>query len=430
MKRVFIPFDLPSFEYINSNHPLPASLIEPRYDGIEFVRAGPPSDLPVGGAGVFRQAGELAAQLEPHRSRMVGFDARVFEFMLSRDLGSQARTDTTADLAYFHTAPMHFNQMPWFMHLENVTPLFHPMLAQGDSQQIGLRDIPGYWFVRTMLESPRCRGLFTNLALTKAQVERIFDSEAIARKTHHVRAGPYFTPAEDAKISAAVEAKRTKEEVDILFTNSWHQRWPNFFLRGGPELVVGFLSMVEQFPNARLTLRTVWPDILQGSEIEKRVRSHPRITLVEHKLSDEEMLELYMRADVFALDAASLHSVSVLRAMYCGATCIVSDAPGYEEYLTDGESGIVMPGRRAAVYSEDPVSGWIRDDFKPMYSMDNTRVKLMADLLSALCGNATMRRTLGMNARRSVMERNSFAGWQRGFETLLRSALDTPRERT
>ena len=189
---------------------------------------------------------------------------------------------------------------------------------------------------------------------------------------------------------------------------------------------MAFLYIEKQFPDLRLILRTAWPPQIEGADITKVVREHPKITLLPDKLSDDEILDLLIRADIFFLDAASVHSVSILRAMYCGAACVVSDAPGYEEYATHGESAIVIPGRRAAVYSEDPETGWLRSDFKPMLQMSEQRLGLVAGALQALCTNRETRLTFGANARRRVMERNSFAGWKDGFEAVMRGALEAP----
>jgi len=424
VKRVFIPFDLPAFRYLNSNHPLPASLLEPRYDGIEFVRARMDGPALLAAEAVLRQAADFAGRLRDLPVALPDPEASILSFVASRDLVSQARIDVSADLAFFHTAPVLLDQMPWLLHVESLSSMFAPVVKPGESGDVELRRLPIYWLVRRMLESERCRGVFTNIAGTKDQIDRVFDSEIIARKSRHIAPGAYFTPEQDRAVAAAFEARREKREVEILFTGSWHQLWQSFFLRGGHELVLAFLEMEASFPDVRLILRTGWPEPWKGTEIERRVRAHPKITLLEEKLSDEEMIGLFSRADIFALDAASLHSISILRAMQCGAACIVSDIPGYEEYV-DRNSAIMLPGRRAAVYSEDLESGWLRDDCRSLFETDPRRVGQMAATLSALCADRSLRLRLGANARWRVLARNRFTGWKRGFETMLSESLET-----
>ena len=423
MTRVLLPFDLPIYDLINSNHPLLVSLTEQRYDGIEFVRAPAVAQPAPYAAAARRAAGTLARQLSAGLGSIPRNEDALKQFIGSRDPDSQARIDPTADLAFFHTAPMLLGQLPYLLHTESLTTLFNPVLVEGDCTGIELRQQYVYWFVRAMLEAPACRGIFTNLKSTQAQIDRVLASEVISQKTRHVPAGPYFTPAEEAQVAAAIGRRRDKPDVEILFTNSWHQRTQSFVLRGGLDLVLAFLEIEPQFPNLRLTLRSGLPDILAGTEIANRVRGHPKIRLLPDRLSDEEMLELLLRADIFFLDAASVHSISILRAMHCGAACVVSDVPGYEEYVTPDETAVVVAGRRAAIYTEDPGSGWLRGDFRPMFRPDGARLARIATVLQALCANREARLTLGANARRHVMAHNSFEGWKRGFEAALRAAL-------
>ena len=421
MKRIFLPFDLAAFKDLNSNHPLPVSLTLPRYQDVEFVRAL--AKAPVGAAATtLNRAAAFADDLRKQIKGPQLSDDVLLAFITTRELTSQTRYDTTADLAFFHTAPVLINQMPYLLHIESITTLFAPLLLEGGTRDVELYRQPVYWFIRAMLESESCRGIFTNLRHTKAQVDRVFDSGIISNKTRHIPAGPYFKPAQEARIAAGFARKRDKQDIEILFTNSWHQRAPNFVFRGGVDLVTAFLQVERTFPNLRLTLRTTWPDGMEPA-LTKAVHEHPKITLLPDMLSDDEILELFIRADIFFLDAASLHSISLLRAMYCGAACVVSNAPGYDEYVTHGETAVVVPGRREKIYSEDPSSGWLRTDFSPMLSVTTARIELLGGIISWLCANETGRLTLGANARDHVMRKNNFAGWQNGFESMLRAAL-------
>ena len=422
MTRVLLPFDLPIYDRINSNHPLLVSLTDQHYDGIDFVRVPAAGASAPYAAAAERAAAALGERLSAGLGGIPRNEEALRQFIASRDPGSQARIDPAADLAFVHTAPMLLGQLPYLLHAESLTTLFHPMLVEGDCAGIELRQQYVYWFVRAMLEAPACRGIFTNLKSTQAQIDRVLASEIISRKTRHVPAGPYFTPDEEARIAAALARKRDKPDIDILFTNSWHQRTESFVLRGGLDLLLAFFEIEPQYPTLRLTLRSGLPDLLEGTDIARRVRGHPKIRLLPDRLSDAEMLELLLRADIFFLDAASLHSISVLRAMYCGLACVVSDVPGYEEYVRADDTALVVPGRRAVIYSEDPGSGWLRGDFRPMFRPDGARLARLATVLQRLCANREARFALGTNARRHVMAHNSFEGWKRGFEAALRDA--------
>lgn len=423
MKRVLLPFDLPVYAGINSNHPLVACLTLPRYEGIEFFRPQSQQTPPVSAKSVMGLASEFAGRLAQATAGRVELPTSiVLDFVSTRDLTTQRFIDPTADLAFFHTVPVHLDQLPWILHVESITPLFNPSIYPGSVVDLPLRRTAIFWLVRAMLESERCRGIFTNLTSTRDEVHRVFASEVISRKTRYIPAGPYIPAADEARIEAAIARKRERRETVILFTGSWHQNSRSFFLRGGHDLVMAFLAMEAEFPNLRLVLRTSVPDVLANTELTARMRAHPKIRLIETALGEDEILDLFADADIFALDAEAMHSVSILRAMYCGAACIVSDVPGYEDYL-DSNCGIILPGRREAMYAQEPESGWMKADFNPMYSPDGRRIERLANLLAELCRNREWREELGRRARRRIQERNSFAGWSAGFEALMREAL-------
>src|SRR5262249_9865083 len=143
---------------------------------------------------------------------------------------------------------------------------------------------------------------------------------------------------------------RSSDEVTVLFTNSFHQLPENFVLRGGVDVVTAFIAASKHADNLRLVLRTTLPDLL-GPKLREMVTTHPKIEIIPAKISDDELFRLYSEAQIFVVPSAALHALSVARAMHCGLICIASDAPGFEEYITNNVTGFLLSGRRDAVYS-------------------------------------------------------------------------------
>jgi len=424
MKNVYVPFDLPVFRNYNPYHPLLANLIEQEYDGIRFVHTKFPDPDQLSGAEVFKLAIEfvekIAAAMPPHLRRD---EDSLIALVASRDLVSQAHVNVKCDLAFYHTTPVIVNQMPYILHFESPTTLFYPYILHGKTWGLKLSEKYSYWYIRAMLESVECRRIFTNLAMSKRQIDTIFKSDIISGKTEYIAPGPYITRREVEKVDEALSAMTPSSHVEILFTNSWHQGTDNFFFRGGLDLLVAFQMMEEYYPDVHLTIRSSWPQRLNGTALHKFVSEHRKITLLPNKVTDEEMMDLFIRADIFCLDAASVHSISVLRAMYCGAVCIVSDSPGYEEYIEHNVTGLVIRGRKAAVYSEEPETGFLCDNFETLFTNNKTNVIQMAEALRALCDNPERRITIGKAAHKQVREKNSFSNWRDGFERIMRDAL-------
>jgi glycosyltransferase involved in cell wall biosynthesis len=274
--------------------------------------------------------------------------------------------------------------------------------------------------VRYMLEQPECRAVFSHLKQTAQGLGPLFESEIIAAKTHYVPLGVLTTPAQEAAIDTAIAARRP-EEVTLLFTNSYHQLPENFVLRGGVDVVTAFLAASKHADNLRLVLRSTLPEML-GPELLRVIRTHPKIALVDGKISDEELFKLYCRAQIFLVPGAALHALSVARAMHCGLVCIASDAPGYEEYIEDEITGLMLSGRRAAIYSPEPVTGWMRDDYAPMFRSNPTFATDLAALLIHLAQSEQTRARIGAQARNwakaNLSQSASIAAFQRMLERL------------
>jgi glycosyltransferase involved in cell wall biosynthesis len=427
MIAVYLPFDLPMYGGArNSHHPLLAGLYrgEP-YPDIRFVGPLPSDQAAPRRASVDAAIARVTPILDqPLRGRCADPAAAIRAFVASREPDQQAQTDMSADLTFFHTAPLSLLQMPFVLHTETLTTLLSPMILTGYSEPgLQLRRQPIYWIVRAYLEASECTSVFTNLRLTKAALERVFDSPVIAAKTHHVPAGPNLTPAQRRRIEegfARKQAKGAADEIEILFTNSWHQHPTNFLLRGGHDLLGAFIAVSNALPNVRLTMRTSVPETGLSPEFVHILRTHPRITLLENKMTDEEIIDLFARADIFVLHAAALHSVSVMRAAYAGCACLVSDAPGYDEYLIHGETGVIVSGMHNAIYATDPESGFEFDNYRIFLPATQKLFEPFARELFTLCQDRELRRRLGAAARARSLAADGDSVWRNAFETLIR----------
>src|SRR5262249_28060151 len=143
----------------------------------------------------------------------------------------------------------------------------------------------------------------------------------------------------------------------------------SFLVRGGADVVRAFIDLVQKYPDVRLIILSTLPGSIYGHGFSDFVRRIPGVHVLDHRVTDDELVELMLSADVFLLPSAGLHAMSILRAMYCGLAVVLSDAPGGEEFITPGETGIVAAGRlgKTAWYDE---MGLLRQTFAPLLSRD------------------------------------------------------------
>lgn len=417
MKKCYVPWTLPGT--FNGHHPLVASLVD---GGSSAAAVFAPPRLNFEHQDVVRTVREFtrftSRMMEHFSGHPVVTTEDVINFVQSRDVLTQLLKPHDSELIFLHTVPNTNDATPWIVHIEMLINLFMPIIWQGQTGNLKLRALPIYWLVRYMLEQPQCKSIFTHVKETARTLGPLFQSEIIAAKTRYIPLGVAVTQEQETAIEEAIP-KRGSGEITMLFTNSFHQIAESFVLRGGVDVVTAFIAASRRHDNLRLVMRTSLPDML-GPNLRQIIYGHPKIEILPDKITDDELFNLYCRAEIFLVPSASLHALSVARAMHCGMVCVASDAPGFEEYLTDEVTGFLVPGRREMVYSEEPETGWIRDDYLPMFKPNPEYSTRISMLLMRLAQSDTLRRQIGLNARRWAKENLSLANWAAGFDTLVR----------
>jgi hypothetical protein len=227
-----------------------------------------------------------------------------------------------------------------------------------------------------MLESEGCQRIFSHMRSSLEILQRTFDSPTIAAKCHHVPLGVSMRPPHEHAAKFARD-----QPLRILFTNSLHGHPTSFYLRGGHHLLAAFARLRRTLPQARLTILSAVPQ-----DLPKRFGSgdFDDVEWIHHRLDDASLDALFRSHQVFALPAAGLHSHSLLRAVSHGCVPLVSDALGYEEYVSALPDSVpVLRGVRAMVYRDEP-GGWVSDDYTEFQRPQET----LTMQLHALLGGA------------------------------------------
>ncbi len=422
--RIGVPWDAPVFKLSTSQHPLPRSLL---VDTPEFEFS--PALAPVDAASLATAERDAAALRGELRAALPGLAGRSSEeFAASRDVASQAAMSAPVDLQFLHTTPLTFGRRPWAIHIESTLPLFEPFFGHFRTWDIELDATPAWHFVRHLVRAPSCRAIFTHLRRTAADLPRLFRDDALAAKVRYAPLGlelPSDIGRAAAEAVARKNAKENGEEFVFLFTNSWHQDPDSFTKRGGLPAVLGFISLLQRRPNCRLVLRSALPPRLDR-ELVDLIRNHPRIQIIDRMLSDAELYDLVLQADVFLLPSANLHTISLLRAMAMGAVIVTTDVVGIDEFVRDGENALIIPARNGVTYRYDHDAGLLRERVEPLNRLDTPFAVNIAIALERLMGDRSLRNRLRADARRGLAERHRMGPWLEGFHAMLRDALAPP----
>lgn len=387
LRKIFVPFDADF--YINGAHPLVNGYTLTENKNYKFLRIQDtvigPSDKVNFAINNFCE--ELMQICNTRQMDNAAIWQIIYKFMLSRRPDIQQRLPDRDTLTFHHTVPYSINCSNFVLHIETVSQIFQPYISQGKAHPIPLCEDVLFYFIKLLLESPHCKAVFTNLHFTVDQLATIFKSDKINSKTYFV---PPSCRIDLAKMGSFLAKRKNKEkkQVRILFTNSFHDNPESFYLRGGMEIVNFMLGPGSKLNNLSLTIRSSVPADLKNSPRWQKIKESNKIKWITDYLTEHELMTLYAESDIFFLNSNALHSLSILRAMSHGLTCIVSDAPGVEEYVKHGFNGIEIKGKRDLICKMDSSSGWIYDDYEFFLQnkwQESTSGLKIEELLTKIC---------------------------------------------
>ncbi|MBV8534126.1 MAG: glycosyltransferase family 4 protein [Alphaproteobacteria bacterium] len=413
--RVGVPWNAPGLHRFNGDHPLPSSLIAD-YPGYRFDFTLSPAD-----AAHIKDATAAAAGLRKRLQTLTPAPSAelIEEFIVSRGLQTQAMMLAPCDLHFLHTAPLTLGVKPWILHIEEMITLFAPFVWHGTSANVNIRELPAYRMVKQLLEAPACRAVFSHLRHSYEFLPVLFDSEALAAKVHHIPLGLEFSPAATKKIAERQGSRGSGDGTTFLFTNSWSQQEGSFILRGGADVLGAFIELVAKHPSSRLIILSTLPVSHYGAGFADFARKLPNVHIIETRVSDDELVDLMLAADVFLIPSVGLHALSILRAMYCGLAVVVSDAPGNDEYVRHDQTGVIVEGRRGKTAWYDEI-GFLHQTFEPVFGKSlGAFAGNLFRAMEQLVDDHERRLRIGQAARQHVLREHAIEPWRAGFQHLL-----------
>ncbi len=172
----------------------------------------------------------------------------------------------------------------------------------------------------------------------------------------------------------------------LLMGYPWH-------LKGVDLLIKAFLQIADRHPDVTLRVIGHCPD---RAPFERLAAGHPRVSL-EKAVFSEEAYAAISRCRVFVLASRTEAMGRVLlEAMAAGRPIVASRVDGIPHYVEDGVNGLLF---------------------------ESENVADLAEKLDRVLSDAELRRTLGANGRRIVMEQYSEAAYARSMVTMFYETL-------
>lgn len=200
----------------------------------------------------------------------------------------------------------------------------------------------------------------------------------------------------DLNLYRHIETDSTRKSFDLL-----DQPYVLFVGRVSRQKGMTYLIDAMKYvdPGVRCVCCTSAPDTKElEDEIAAKVASEPRVLWINYLLREEQYVELYSNAAVFACPSIyEPFGIINLESMACETPVVASAVGGILETVVDGETGFLVP-------PADP--------------------KAIADAINKLIRNDEMRRQFGKNGRKRVEDHFSWTSIAHKVEDLYREVIE------
>jgi hypothetical protein len=336
-------------------------------------------------------------------------------FLLSRRPLSELTSNPLADYQFLPSIPNILSGRDWILEIEDVATLFYPF-AQNGRLDNEVRCRPYIPFFKELLERSNCKAIITHVSLTKIGIDRIFGSSVISNKTHYVPC-PISDVPEANTFASGYLGFQPGQELRVLFTNSWHQADESFYCRGGIDVVSSVRAARELGYPIELTLRTKLPSSLP-LDLRKFILTDPGVTLVDQFLSRPQVEDMIARHHVYCLPSARLHVVSTLEMMARNLVVVCSDGWGFNDYVENKVSGLLVNGRWGAC-SWQSDSGWLCENYANLYFTNENALSELTAALITLFESKDSGTALVYGAKKQIQKRHIADVWNKRLVSIL-----------
>ena len=339
----------------------------------------------------------------------------ILYFFKTRDFKSQLLLPRKQNLVFLTSVPYTFGQHPWTIELEDSISFLFPFFHNGQTALVNFHESPYFPILKALIESQQCRGIITHIKSTAESLPKLFKNEELSSKITYVPLGVRLPPAFHI-------IKGEREQIILLFNNSWHQDPLSFFLRGGLDVLSAFgqLRQRYRYEELSLVLRTSLPSLDQ-CYIDIIKRNNVRV--IGHFLSNSDWELLIKNSDIYLLPSDRIHAVSMLEAMSYGLAVVVSDGWGIGEYVQDRVNGMIVKGRYGKVVWMDDKTGMLCEDYKLMSYEDPVVVKGLVEAISNLIEDKDLYEKISRKARYDIETKYNLENWNKGLKEAFDKAL-------
>ena len=286
-------------------------------------------------------------------------------------------SDPKSDLVY---ASQQFvsGETPWIVDFEYANAL----VDYGD-----IRLCRGY--IKKALASKSCKKIIPWSSWSKRTLLRSLDCSAFQEKIEPVHFG--------MRAKNFVK-KKEDDKIRLLFVGSInHLNYMNFEWKGGIEVVEAFRQLNKKY-DVELTIRSWVPP-----DVAAKCADTPNLRLISSMLSDEQLSDLYLAADIFMFPSYLNFGMVLLEAMSYELPVIAPNVFDVPEAIRDMETGVLLDCPKLPLYEWNGIP----NHFDPQLlagirGARDWRVRQVFKKTSMLVEDGALRRRIGKNARHLI----------------------------
>jgi glycosyltransferase involved in cell wall biosynthesis len=286
--------------------------------------------------------------------------------------------ESNSDLVYA-SQQLIFAELPWVVDFEFANGL----VDYGDIRM-------GRKFVQKALTSKYCKKIMPWSEWAKRTLLRSLDCNSFAEKIEVVHFG--------LETKNFVK-KKNNDKLRLLFVGSTNLlNYLNFEWKGGFEVVEAFLELNNRYDDLELVVRSWVP-----SEILKKCSKNPNIKILCSPLSDEELANLYSSSDIFIFPSYLNLGMVILEAMSYELPVVAPRIYDVPEAVKDMKTGILLDCPKLPLYLWNGAPNhYDRNLLLGIRHVRPWRVKQVAEKLSMLIEDSSLRKKIGREARHLI----------------------------
>lgn len=194
--------------------------------------------------------------------------------------------------------------------------------------------------------------------------------------------------------------KKKHEEVNILLVGSSNpMNIQNIQYKNIKEVILAFNEICKKYSDVTLTIRS-----FLSPELKQLANKNKRIEIIDYFITKEELHDLYLNADIFALPSHETCGISLLDAMSFGLPVISMNIYDIPEIITHMKNGLLIePSRQIKYYTNTGIPYDYSKQF--MEGMKNDSEYITNQLIknfSKLVEESSLRIRLGNGAKQII----------------------------